>query len=135
MKKLLSLCLLALVAQPLACYPARAPYEYRMATQTLLATRSAAIGNCYDGLLKTAPADRGTVVVDFTVEGKTGNLLSPAVNTAASTAPADVQSCVLTNLTGLVLSPPDGYDAPAAFVWDFEPSGPALPSATPQPHG
>jgi hypothetical protein len=126
MNKLISMCLFGVAASTAACqFTARSPEDYRSATQALLATRTPAMQGCYNQALQSAPSAAGTVAVSFTVENSTGKILNPTVDATKSTAPAAVQSCVTTNLTGLVLNPPDARDGQASFTWDFEPNAPA----------
>jgi hypothetical protein len=136
MNKLLTIGLFGLAASTAACsFTARSPEDYRDATQAVLATKSPAMQSCYNTVLQSTNNAAGTVVVSFTVENSTGKIMSPTVDATKSTAPAAVQSCVTTNLAGLVIQPPDARDGQATFTWDFEPNGPgATPTATPPGH-
>ena len=92
---------------------------YRTDTRALLETRNADIKACYDNALASNPAQSGTVVVNFTVEKKTGALTNVAVDPDQSTAPAGLQTCVTEALASLTLEQPDRRDGQATFTYQF----------------
>ncbi len=114
---------LAAVAFSTGCsFIARGEDQYRTDTRALLETRNADIRACYDKELAGNPALSGDVVVNFTVEKKTGTLSNVAAS-EASTAPESIQSCVVSALEGMQLTPEDRRDGQATFTYTF--SGPA----------
>ncbi|WP_146158437.1 AgmX/PglI C-terminal domain-containing protein [Enhygromyxa salina] len=107
---------------------ARDPDSYREVTRELVETRGADLEDCYDVALRTDESVGGTVVVNFTVEKKTGKIMNPVVDEAQSNAPAELSSCVITAIDGLQLDPPDAREGQATFRWKFE-AKPAAPAA------
>ena len=101
---------------------ARGEDQYRTDTRTLLETRNAQIKGCYDQHLAGNPNASGNVIVDFTVEKKTGTITNVTVN-EASTAPAPLQDCVVQALEGLQLTPEDRRDGQATFTYTFTAPG------------
>jgi hypothetical protein len=89
---------------------ARGPDDYRTVTRGLIDTRQAEIGNCFVG-------HRGKVVINFTVEKKTGKISNPVLDEQQSTAPAEVGACVVTTIDGLGIEQPDMRDGAATFTW------------------
>ncbi len=61
-------------------------------------------------------------MVNFTVEKKTGTIANVTA-AEGSTAPDSLQTCVVTALEGLQLTPEDRRDGQATFTYTF--SGPA----------
>jgi hypothetical protein len=107
---------------------------YATDTQALLATRGGPIKACYDEALKTDSQVGGNVAVRFTVEKKTGNVLEPTLVPERTTAPPALSDCVLNQLSGLVLDPPDRRMGDATFVWEFKANAPMqAPAAEPAP--
>jgi len=123
----------ALVMGVSACtYVVRDPATYASDTQAVLDTRSGPIKACYDEALKVDPKVGGTVAVRFTVEKKTGNILTPALVPERTTAPQPLADCVLGQLSGLVLDPPDQKPGDGTFVWEFVANEPVqAPAAEP----
>ena len=112
----------ALLCSALACgcsFNARDADGYRKATRQLLETKDADIKGCYALLLANDANVAGTVVVKFTVQKKTGKIISPTVD-ASSTAPAGLGLCVVKVIDGLTLDPPDARDGDATFRWEFQ---------------
>ena len=91
---------------------ARGPEDYRQVTRSLVDTKKADIESCFAG-------STGKVVVDFTVEKKTGKISSAKIDEAKSTAGAEVGSCIVAKLEGLTLEQPDMRDGAASFTWQF----------------
>ena len=108
-------------------FVARDPDGYRTDTRELMDTRSPDIKDCYDVALQTDESVGGTVVVNFTVEQKTGKILNPMVDEAKTNAPAELSQCVVSAIDGLQLDPPDQREGQATFSWSFE----AQPAAAP----
>jgi hypothetical protein len=115
----------------MGCSPTpRGPEQYRDDTQALLETRRPALKQCYDTALKSSPTIQGKITVRFTVASETGKLVDAKVDEAASTAPESLRACVLRALDGLVLTPADGQDGHATFVWEFRVAPPPAPPPT-----
>jgi hypothetical protein len=89
---------------------ARGPEDYRTVTRELVDTRRGDIETCFAGT-------DGNVVVDFTVEKKTGKITNPKIDTAKSTASAEVGECVVKAIDGLAIERPDMRDGAAHFTW------------------
>lgn len=101
---------------------ARGEDQYRTDTRALLETRNDAIRSCYDNALAANPGLSGDVVVQFTVEKKTGTIAN-ATAAEGSTAPTELQDCVVSAVDGLALTPEDRRDGQATFTYTFR--GPA----------
>ncbi len=101
----------ALALATTACI-ARGPEDYRTVTRELVDTRKGDIKSCFG-------SSTGKVVVDFTVEKKTGKIINPKADSAKSTAPEDVQTCVTKAIDGLGIERPDMRDGAATFTWVF----------------
>jgi hypothetical protein len=115
-------------------FHARSPDQYRDDTSALLSTKSAELNTCYDNVVKTEPTAAGKVTVLFTVEKKSGKIISVAADPGRTSAPASLVACVTTALNGLVLNPPDERDGSATFEYDFSRPMPATPApAAPPP--
>ena len=111
---------LALVGMSLGCtFYARSTDDYKKDTRTVLEQQNGAIQGCYDQALAANPAQSGKVVVTFTVEKKTGQMMNVAADPNQSTAPDNLQSCVVKALEGLKLDPPDQREGQATFEWVF----------------
>lgn len=89
---------------------ARGPDDYRMVTRSLVDTKQSEIEGCFGG-------KAGKVVINFTVEKKTGKIANPIVDDKASTAPAEVGQCVAAKIDGLGIDRPDMRDGAATFTW------------------
>jgi hypothetical protein len=123
MRKFISSMILGSVALSMGCsFIARGEDQYRTDTRALLETRNADIRACYDKELEGNPGLNGDVVVQFTVEKKTGTITQVAA-AEGSSAPESLQTCVVTALEGLALTPEDRRDGQATFTYTF--SGPA----------
>ncbi len=90
---------------------ARGPDDYRQVTRSLVDTKKSEIEGCFG-------AKEGKVVVNFTVEKKTGKITNATID-ESSTASAEVGDCVLGKIEGLTLSEPDMRDGAATFTWAF----------------
>jgi len=99
-------------------YHARSPEDYKQATRALLESRESTFKQCYEGVIATTPDAAGTVAVQFTLEEKTGKIVSPAA-LPESTAPEPLRQCVVEGLNGLALDPPDQRKGIATMTFDF----------------
>lgn len=88
---------------------ARGPEDYRLVTRELVDTRKGDIESCFGG-------SEGKVVVDFTVEKKTGKITNPKID-SKSTASAEVGECIVKAIDGLAIERPDMRDGAAHFTW------------------
>jgi hypothetical protein len=102
---------LALALATSACI-ARGPDDYRSVTRSLVDTKKAEIEDCFGG-------SKGKVVINFTVEKKTGKIMNPVVDEKASTASPEVGSCVASKIDGLGIEQPDMRDGAATFTWNY----------------
>jgi hypothetical protein len=103
-----------------ACqFYARDAKGYKKATRDLLDTKSAEIKACYENAKQANGKAKGTVVVHFLLEAKTGRILAPEV-LPESTAPKELGECVVKSINGLVLNPPDQRLGDATFAYDFQ---------------
>jgi hypothetical protein len=114
---------ISLIAIPACTCIARGEDQYRTDTRAVLETKSPDIKACYDQALAANQSLSGQVVVNFTVEKKTGKIANPAVDANQSTAPESLQNCVLAALDGLQLTPEDRRDGKATFTWTFQGPG------------
>lgn len=89
---------------------ARGPDDYRTVTRSLVDTKQSAIEDCFNG-------SPGKVVVNFTVEKKTGKVTNATIDDKKSDAGAEVGKCVIAKLDGLTLGEPDMRDGAASFTW------------------
>lgn len=120
--------IVCLVVSAAGCgHAARTTAEYRTDTRSLLHTRERSLAACYAGLLATDPAAEGRVRVRFAIAKETGTVTEPQVEPAGTTAPPELQQCVLRALDGLELAPPDRVSAEATFVWIFQRPPPPRP--------
>ena len=128
---------LTLVGLSLGCtFYARSTDDYKKDTRTVLEQQNGAIQGCYDQALAANPAQSGKVVVTFTVEKKTGQMTNVAADPNQSTAPDNLQNCVVKSLEGLKLDPPDQREGQATFEWVFRgPEGEGKPIETPPAEG
>jgi len=101
------------IALALCACIARGPDDYRQVTRSLVDTKQDDIEACFG-------SQKGKVVVNFTVEKKTGKITNPLVDDKASTASAEVGSCVASKLDGLALEQPDMRDGAATFTWIYD---------------
>lgn len=99
-------------------YHARSPEDYKQATRALLESRESTFKQCYEGVIASTPDAHGTVAVQFTLEEKTGKIVSPAA-LPESTAPEPLRQCVVEGLNGLALDPPDQRKGIATMTFDF----------------
>lgn len=90
---------------------ARGPDDYRTVTRNLVDTKKGDIEGCFAG-------QKGKVVVNFTVEKKSGKITNAVVDEKNSDAPADIGSCVASKIEGLTMTEqPDMRDGAATFTW------------------
>lgn len=92
---------------------ARGPDDYRKVTRSLVDTKKAQIEDCFSG-------QKGKVVVNFTVEKKSGKITNATLDDKKSTTSAEVGSCVVGKIDGLTLKEPDMRDGAATFTWVYE---------------
>ncbi|WP_146659898.1 hypothetical protein [Enhygromyxa salina] len=100
---------IALALASVACI-ARGPDDYRTVTRSLVDTKTGDIESCFDG-------QKGKVVVNFTVEKKSGQITNAVVDEKSTTAPGEIGTCVASKIEGLTLSEPDMRDGAASFTW------------------
>jgi hypothetical protein len=113
--------LISLLLVTTACqYIARSPEDYAKDTKALVAKRQDKMKSCYDEILKSDQKAAGVVAVKFNVEPKTGTLKNAKVDTKATTAPENVQQCVLDQMKGLTLDPPDQREGLGSFEIEFK---------------
>jgi hypothetical protein len=111
----------------------RSDSVYARDVEALLETRGPQVSQCYADLLKSNPGLAGTVAVRVKVEEDTGNVVDPQVDTAQTTAPPELQNCVMASINGLALVPADtSRPGAGVYVWTFAP--PAA-GAAPLPAG
>jgi len=103
---------------------ARDAETYKNDTRSLLETRNKAIKDCYDVALTTDPKIDGEVVVNFTVEKKTGKIISVEADKARTKAPDSLSKCIVDAVDGLILDPVDQRDGKATFSWKFRAADP-----------
>jgi hypothetical protein len=103
---------------------ARDSETYKNDTRSLLETRNKAIKDCYDVALTTDPKLSGEVVVNFTVEKKTGKIMNTQVDAARTKAPESLSKCIVEAVDGLILDPVDQRDGQATFSYKFRANEP-----------
>jgi hypothetical protein len=103
----------------------RTAEPYRDDVQAVLETKNGDVKACYDTLLQSNKDAAGRVTVHFTVEAKTGAFKDIKTVADGTTAPPELQQCVTTALSGLVLSPGDANTGDATFVYEFNVGEPA----------
>jgi hypothetical protein len=92
---------------------ARGPDDYRTVTRGLVDTKKSDIEGCFGDT-------KGKIVIDFTVEKKTGKITNPVVNEKGSTpAEAEAGMCVAGKIDGLGIDQPDMRDGAATFTWVY----------------
>ncbi|MCA9694841.1 MAG: AgmX/PglI C-terminal domain-containing protein [Myxococcales bacterium] len=99
---------------------ARGVDQYRTDTRSLVETKNSAIKACYDRELAKDANLNGDVVINFTVEKKTGVITGAAVDSEASSAPPALGDCIVQAVEGLTLDPYDQRDGIATFTWRFK---------------
>ena len=92
---------------------ARGPDDYRAVTRQLVDKKQDDIESCFGG-------QKGRVVINFTVEKKTGKIMNPVVDEKKSTAGAEVGTCIASKIDGLGLEQPDMRDGAATFTWNYD---------------
>lgn len=121
--------LTCLLVGSLGCsFMARGPEDYRNDTASLLETKRGEIKGCYDRALEADASVGGKVVLNFTVEQKTGTIKDVAV-APGTTAPEQLSQCVVTAVQDLKLTPEDQRDGLATFTWEFKANQPAAAGA------
>jgi len=119
--------LVASAALSSAC-AVRSADDYRSDTRSLLETRNDSIKGCYDVALTTDPNVSGDVVVNLTIEKKTGKIMNTAIDADRTTAPSSLGACIVEAIDGLTLEPVDRREGQATFVWSFK-ANPPVPAA------
>jgi len=115
MKTIVSAALLAVAALSSGC-GLRSSEFYRDDVQKLLESKSGDVKSCYDKGLEGDKKLAGPVTVRFTVAADTGKIANPAVQGEANPA---LQECVVRNIEGLELQPPDVNPGDGTFTWEF----------------
>ena len=129
MKRSISVSILSTLLFSVGCsFHARDAETYRQVTRELVDTRGQTIKDCYDVALQTNESAGGTVVVNFTVEQKTGKILNPVVDSGQTDAPPELSACVVSAIDGLQLDPPDAREGQATFSWKFKANEPKVAS-------
>lgn len=120
-----TIALLALVALGTGCsFIARDTETYKKDNRSLLETRTSDIKACYDQALAADPNLKGEVAVTYTIEKKTGKLANTTVLADKTTAPEQLQNCVMAALEGLTFPKPDRRDGIVqSFTWSFQGQG------------
>lgn len=113
------LALTGLAALTGCSFHARGPDSYRQAVRNVLDTKSTQVDDCYKRAHEQNAEAKGTVVVHFWVEPKTGDITNPEVIKERTTADETLQKCVLDTLPGLKLDPADQRKGDATFAWNF----------------
>lgn len=120
--RLNNLVVVGLLAGLAACDGAgRSQQAYAADANRLLETRRPDLVRCYDDALKTDPAAAGTVTVQFVVEPDTGVIKHATIDSNHTTAPDELDQCVLHAVLGLTLTPSDRNEGRATFVYNFKP--------------
>ena len=101
-------------------YIARSSEDYAKDTKALVAKKQGKMKSCYDKVLKKDSKAAGIVAIKFSVEPKTGTLKNAKVNKKKTTAPESVQQCVLDQMKGLTLDPPDQREGLGSFEIEFK---------------
>ncbi len=101
----------------------RSPEAYSSDTRKVLEAKNQEIRACYDGVLKSTPTAGGRVTVHFDVEIETGKIANVKVDSAKTTAPEEISSCVTRSIPGLVLAPADGNTGEATWTYEFAVGG------------
>lgn len=110
---------LAVAASSACTFYARDVDTYRADTRTVLETRNAKIKECYDRALETNETVAGKTTINFIVEKKTGTMMNVQLD-ESSTAPDDLNQCIVNSMEGLVLDPADQREGQATFTWQFK---------------
>ena len=92
---------------------------YRDDTRKLLERKLPMLRECYDAELQKDPQAAGKVIVSFTVQKDTGNIVDAKLDDLQSTPSRTLRKCVTDALQGLTLDPPDERDGKATFTWQF----------------
>ena len=122
MKTIISAAVLAIAAVGTTGCGLRSAEFYRDDVQKLLESKTGDISACYTGALKGDKKLAGPVTVRFTVAEDTGKITNPAVQGDANAA---LQDCVVKNIDGLELQPPDVNPGDGTFTWEFTVGAPA----------
>lgn len=110
---------LSLVSLSACSFYARGADDYRKATRELLEKKNDSLEACYAKALDETEGAKGTVVVQFEVQAKTGKIVKAKIVEKKTDANEMLQRCVLSALDGLKLDPPDQRTGNATFEWDF----------------
>ncbi|MCX4244742.1 AgmX/PglI C-terminal domain-containing protein [Paraliomyxa miuraensis] len=120
-----TIALFVLVALGTGCsFIARDTETYKQENRSLLETRTPDIKACYDQALAANPNLKGEVAVSYTIEKKTGKFANMTVLADKTTAPEELQNCVMAALEGLQFAKPDQRDGIVeSFTWSFQGQG------------
>ncbi len=94
----------------------RSAEYYRDDVQKVLESKTGEVKGCYDRALAGDKKLAGPVTVRFTVAEDTGKIQNPVVQGDANPA---LQECVVRNIEGLELQPPDVNPGDGTFTWEF----------------
>lgn len=119
--KIYSLSSLVLVsALSLGCsFAARNPKSYSEDVESVISARKKEIKKCYDALLDKDEKAGGIVAVKFKVEAKSGEIKDVKVDEKKTTASKEVAACLVDNMGGLKIDPPDQREGHASFQFEF----------------
>lgn len=116
MKNIVAASLLAVAALSTSACGLRSAEYYRDDVQKVLESKTGDIKSCYDRALEGDKSLAGPVTVRFTVAEDTGKIQNPVVQGEANPA---LQECVVRNIEGLELQPPDVNPGDGTFTWEF----------------
>lgn len=110
----------------------RDPEFYGEQLSELLEDHAEPIEACYDRYLSEQdPTAKGTVVVNFQVQKRTGELTDIEIDAQRSTVPEPLARCVTDELAHARLQPVDAKTAQASFSWEFVRGSRKRPPADP----
>jgi len=102
---------------------------YAQDVETVLESRGDQVSQCWGGVMKTNPEASGQVAIRLRVEEDSGQIVNPEIVADQTTAPPELQQCVLQSLGGLALQPGDNRPGVGVYVWNFTPG--VAPAAAP----
>lgn len=120
--KIYSLSSLVLVsALSVGCsFAARNPKSYSDVVEKEISTRKKEIKKCYDAILDKDEKAGGLVVVKFKVAAESGEIQDVKVDEKKTTASKEVVACLVDNMNGLKIDPPDQREGHASFEFEFK---------------
>jgi hypothetical protein len=120
-RKLAMLSLMAGAIGSNAC-AVRSDNIYAEDVRKVLEARGNDVSQCWGEVMKTNPNASGAVAVRLRVEEDTGAIVNPEIDPSQTTAPPELQQCVLQSLGGLALQPADNRTGVGVYVWNFNPA-------------